>query len=195
MATSNFHNVNAKQYYSVFFEADEENEENEEIHDFWYDDQIENICSYLNEKGFNVDANSLKYVKDPHELRSFPSNIIGSISEYKTICNVDFQINMCAVVRSGYYEGFVLDWFYEVEIGENYDIDCIPDLEQLSETISYNGDVSVGMGIIQAKNALKWLNKTVDSLIENTEDCFKKITTPLVVTARFSNGETFYAKA
>ena len=88
MATSNFHNVNAKQYYSVFFEADEENEE---IHDFWYDDQIGYICSYLNEKGFNVDANSLKNVKDPDESRSFPSNIIGSISEYKRICNVELR--------------------------------------------------------------------------------------------------------
>lgn len=192
MGTSNFYNVNAKQYYSVFFESDEENEE---FQDFWYEDQIENICSYLNEKGFNVDANSLKNVKDPYELGSFPSYVIGSISEYKRICNVEFQINMYAVVRSGYYEGFVLDWFYEVEIEGDCDIDIIPDFEQVSETISYYGDVSVGMGIIQAKNALKWLNKTVDSLIETTEDAFKDITTPLVVTARFSNGETFYAKA
>ena len=192
MGTSNFYNVNAKQYYSVFFESDEENEE---FQDFWYEDQIENICSYLNEKGFNVDANSLKNVKDPYELRSFPSHVIGSISEYKRICNVEFQINMYAVVRSGYYEGFVLDWFYEVEIEGDCDIDIIPDFEQVSETISYYGDVSVGMGKIQAKNALKWLNKTVDSLIETTEDAFKDITTPLVVTARFSNGETFYAKA
>ena len=192
MATSNFHKVNASQYYSVFFEADEENEQ---IDDFWYDDQIENIRSFLNEKGFNVDANSLKNVKDPDELRSFPSNIIGSISEYKRICNVEFQINMYAVVRSGYYDGFILDWFYEVEIEGDCDIDCLPNLEQLSETLSYYGDVSVGMGKIQAKNALKWLNKTVDSLIENTEDYFKEITTPLVITAQFSNGETFYAKA
>ena len=192
MATSNFHKVNASQYYSVFFEADEENEG---FQDFWYDDQIENIRSFLNEKGFNVDANSLKNVKDPHESRSFPSNVIASISEHKRICNVEFQINMCAVVRSGYYDGFNLDWFYEVEIEGDCDIDCIPDLEQLSETLSYYGDVSVGMGKIQAKNALKWLNETVDSLIENTEDYFKEITTPLVITARFSNGETFYAKA
>lgn len=189
MGTSNFHKVNASQYYSVFFESDED------INDFWYDDQIENIRSFLNEKGFNVDANSLKNVKDPDESRSFPSNIIGSISEYKRICNVEFQINMYAVVRSGYYDGFNLDWFYEVEIEGDCDIDCFPDLEQLSETISYYGDVSVGMGKIQAKNALKWLNETVDSLIENTEEYFKKITTPLVITERFSNGETIYAKA
>ncbi len=192
MGTSNFHKENAKQYYSVFFEADEENEG---YQDFWYDDQIDNICSYLNEKGFNVDANSLKNVKDPYELRSFPSYVIGSISEYKRICNVEFQINMYAVVRSGYYEGFVLDWFYEVEIEGDCDIDIIPDFEQVSETLSYYGDVSVGMSKIQAKNALKWLNKTVDSLIETTEDAFKDITTPLVVTEQFSNGETFYAKA
>ena len=192
MATSNFHKVNASQYYSVFFEGDEENEG---FQDFWYDDQIENIRSFLKEKGFNVDANSLKNVKDPDELRSFPSNIIGSISEYKRICNVEFQINMYAVVRSGYYDGFNLDWFYEVEIEGDCDIDCFPDLEQLSETLSYYGDVSVGMGKIQAKNALKWLNKTVDSLIETTEDCFEKITTPLVIVERFSNGETIYAKA
>ena len=189
MATSNFHNVNAKQYYSVFFESDED------INDFWYDDQIECICFFLNEKGFNVDANSLKSIKDPHELRSFPSNVIGSISEYKRICNVEFQINMYAVARSGYYEGFVLDWFYEVEIEGECDIDCFPTLEQLSDTISYYGDVNVGMAKIQAKNALKWLNKTVDSLIETTEDCFEKITTPLVIVERFSNGETIYAKA
>ena len=188
MATSNFHKVNASQYYSVFFEADEENEG---FQDFWYDDQIENIRSFLKEKGFNLAT----YVEDPHELRSFPSRVIASISTYKTICNVEFNITMYAVVRSGYYDGFNLDWFYEVEIEGDCDIDCIPDLEQLSETLSYYGDVSVGMGKIQAKNALKWLNKTVDSLIENTEDYFKEITTPLVITARFSNGETFYAKA
>lgn len=192
MGTSNFHKVNAKQYYSVFFES---YEENEGFEDFWYDDQIENIRSFLKEKGFNVDANSLKNVKDPHELRSFPSHVIGSISEYKRICNVEFQINMYAVVRSGYYDGFVLDWFYEVEIEGDCDIDIIPDFEQVSETLSYYGDVSVGMAKIQAKNALKWLNKTVDSLIETTEDCFEKITTPLVIVARFSNGETIYEKA
>lgn len=191
MGTSNFHKVNAGQYYSVFFES---TEENEEIVDFWYDDQIENIRYFLNEKGFNVDANSLKNVKDPHELRSFPSRIIGSISECKRICNVEFQINMYAVVRSGYYDGFVLDWFYEVEIEGDCDIDCFPTLEQISETISYYGDVSVGMGKIQAKNALKWLNKTVNSLVEKTENHFKEITTPLVVTACFSNGETIYSE-
>lgn len=189
MGTSNFHKVNASQYYSVFFEADEENEGFQD--DFWYDDQIDCIRSFLNEKGFNLNA----YSKDPHELRSFPSRVIASISAYKTICNVDFNITMYAVVRSGYYEGFVLDWFYEVEIEGDCDIDCFPTLEQLSETISYYGDVSVGMGVIQAKNALKWLNKTVDSLIETTEGYFKEITTPLVVTARFSNGETIYEKA
>lgn len=189
MGTSNFHKVNAKQYYSVFFESDED------INDFWYDDQIECICFFLNEMGFNVDANSLKSIKDPHELRSFPSNVIGSISEYKRICNVEFQINMYAVARSGYYEGFILDWFYEVEIEGDCDIDCFPNLEQLSDTISHYGDVNVGMAKIQAKNALKWLNKTVDSLIETTEDCFEKITTPLVIVERFSNGETIYAKA
>ena len=188
MGTSNFHKVNAGQYYSVFFES---TEENEVIDDFWYDDQIENIRYFLKEKGFNMNT----YSKDPHELRSFPSRVIASISAYKTICNVDFNITMYAVVRSGYYEGFVLDWFYEVEIEGDCDIDCIPTLEQLSETISYYGDVSVGMGVIQAKNALKWLNKTVDSLIETTEGYFKEITTPLVVTARFSNGETIYEKA
>lgn len=189
MGTSNFHKVNASQYYSVFFEADEENEGFQD--DFWYDDQIDCIRSFLNEKGFSLKV----YSKDPHELWSFPSSVIGSISEYKRICNVEFQINMYAVVRSGNYDGFVLDWFYEVGIEGNCDIDCFPDLEQLSDTISYYGDVSEGMGKIQAKNALKWLNKTVDSLIETTEDCFEKITTPLVVTAQFSNGETIYQKA
>jgi len=47
---------------------------------------------------------------------------------------------------------------------------------------------------IQCNNAERFASNTADEMIEVVEDFFKQNSMPLRVTARFSNGETHYAK-
>jgi hypothetical protein len=54
--------------------------------------------------------------------------------------------------------------------------------------------MNAGLRKIQARNAEKWANSIKDSLISTVEKIFTEQSMPLAVTARFSNGETHYAK-
>ena len=101
---------------------------------------------------------------DPNELRSYPSTSIGSLDTYVEDADGNgICITITAVVRSGYYEGVNLDWHCHFEeYGENVE-HLLPQAE-----IEKN------------------------RLVEMVEYVFAEFSTPLGVTAQFSNGETIY---
>jgi hypothetical protein len=102
---------------------------------------------------------------DPNELRSFPSTSIGSLDNYVESSDADsgIVVTITAVVRSGYYDGVNLDWHCH--------------FEEYGENIEH---------LLPAAEAEK------NRLVELVEYVFSEFSTPLGVTAQFSNGETIY---
>ncbi len=101
---------------------------------------------------------------DPNELRSFPSTSIGALDNYVEDADGNgIVVTITAVVRSGYYDGVNLDWHCH--------------LEEYGETIEH---------LLPAAEAEK------NRLVEMVEYVFSEFSTPLGVTAQFSNGETIY---
>ena len=103
---------------------------------------------------------------DPDELRSYPSTSIGSFSNSLSIGDDEVEIFVTPVVRSGYYDGVNLDWHVRYYVN-GYEDDTYSDTNIQSLLYGY---------------------------IEFIENIFEKYSEPLVVTARFSNGETIYSK-
>lgn len=101
---------------------------------------------------------------DPNELRSYPSTSIGSLDSYIEDSEGNgICVTITAVVRSGYYDGVNLDWH--------------PHFEEYGENIEH---------LLPQAEAEK------NRLVEMIEYVFGEFTTPLGVTAQFSNGETIY---
>jgi hypothetical protein len=95
------------------------------------------------------------------------------------------------VIRSGYYSGVNLDWIYEFYIdgSEVETDDCIKDY-----LVHFEG-YSPSHASVVAPSRFRRLEKIKDKLTEKLEKIYSLYTTPLVVSARFSNGETLYEKA
>lgn len=151
MATSNFHNVNASHIYACSLENEWEYEDLKD--NLMY--EFKNHCDY--------DGDYSK--SDQNECRSFPSNSIGSFSNSLTIEDDEVEMYVTPVIRSGYYEGFNLDWHVRYYVN-GYEDDSYSD--------------SIGVSVI------------VDEYIEFIEKIYSQYSQPLGVTARFSNGETIY---
>jgi hypothetical protein len=101
---------------------------------------------------------------DPNELRSYPSTSIGSLDSYVEDTEGNgIYIQITAVVRSGYYDGVNLDWHLH--------------FEEYGETVEH---------------LLPQAEQEQNRLIELVETVFAEFSTPLGVTAQFSNGETIY---
>ncbi len=183
MATSNFHNVNASKIFAMT--SDSENEF--EIDEFAYNDFIDNIDSALSEAGYNDYT-----IDDPHELRSYPSRVLGSKS--KDVCYDHFSVDITIfpVVRSAYYDGCNLDWFLTIEMeGETFNnISEITD--ENIEWVLRNNDEKHGKKAIS--NFRAKLTTAAHALKTELETIYKNHTEPLTVVSRFSNGETIYQK-
>ncbi len=101
---------------------------------------------------------------DPNGLRSFPYRSIGSLDNYVEDTEGNgIYVQITAVARSGYYEGVNLDWHCS--------------FEEYGENIEH---------LLPAAEAEK------NRLVEMVEYVFSEFSTPLGVTAQFSNGETIY---
>jgi hypothetical protein len=101
---------------------------------------------------------------DPNELRSYPSTSIGSLDNYVEDSEGNgICVTITAVVRSGYYDGVNLDWHCH--------------FEEYGENVEH---------LLPAAEAEK------NRLVEMVEYVFSEFSTPLGVTAQFSNGETIY---
>jgi hypothetical protein len=153
MATSNFHNVNASKVFAV----------NDE-----YDYEFEDVKSSLEIKFWNHEDYTSYVEKDRYELRSFPSRTVSTLSKWIEIGEDSVEVSITSVIRSGYYEGFNLDWFTTINVNGSED-DSFADNEEVK--------------------------KIIDSFVEYIENIYAIYSEPLNVVGRFSNGETIYEKA
>lgn len=176
----------------IFNDDGEETEETEyrAPESYEIDDFIENMKYEAEE----LKHKTIKYYKDcdsdPHELRSFVSTPLFQYYSSKTFGDMPVTVSINCVIRHGYYEGGNLDWYitYDLSNYKGNEIDFKQDFIDCS-------GMPEGMRVIQSRNAERWAQKITDELVEIVEELFTKQSMPLVVTARFSNGETHYSKA
>lgn len=170
MATSNFHNVNSSKIFAV------------ELEDEWdYDDLLSNIkYSFDNNGKYDISETG----EDPYELRSYPSRMLLSVEDsYGDLEEGFLTIKVCVIIRSGYYSGVNLDWVCFFDYDDSYE-----EFEDLVESMKYND-------VYLTEEQKQEILKRREDLIEYVEKQYEKLTIPLNVVARFSNGETIYEKA
>lgn len=192
MGASNFYNRNAKNVYAVLMDYedvvfDEDGNETEETQmvqcESWdYDNLIDYVTELMDEQKLFKAVDRVEF----YDNRNYEATGIKSLVAYKTFGNVEVEVLLTAVIRSGYYEGANLDWELNYYAGSGYD--NILDLTYEFESQNDNQ----GMAKIQCRNAEKWVIKIRKQMVEELERIFTQVSKPLEVVARFSNGETFY---
>jgi hypothetical protein len=202
MGTSNFHSVNAGNTYAVllnyeqpmYTDTGEETDETETV--VCDENDVNDFISNIRSEAERIaKENNLKYhqdleMTDPHELCSFGSSPLFQIYLEKHFGDVHVEVNINCVMRSGYYEGACLDWFDTTVYGG--ETESFSDTEYAIE--DWMSDMNAGLRKIQENKAKTWLWTTRNQIIETVEKIFTENSTPLAVTARFSNGETHYTK-
>jgi hypothetical protein len=174
MATSNFHNVNATHIFACSLENE------------WdYEDLVDNLTYEFKTHADWYDGNK----SDPHECRSFPSRVLGSLTKDFSYNDFSLEVWVSPVIRSGYYEGVNLDWNAHYFINGN---EC--DLDDIDRMLEYDTDYSPSKRKAYSLLVEKKAEKLRDELVEVTENIFEQYSDKLGVTARFSNGETIYHK-
>lgn len=192
MGASNFYNRNAKNVYAVLMDYedvvfDEDGNETEETQmvacESWdYDNLVDYVTELMDEQKVFNSVDRVEFYNN----RNYEATGIKSLVAYKTFGNVEVEVLLTAVVRSGYYEGANLDWDINYYAGSGYD-----DILDLTYEFESQYD-NQGMAKIQKRNAEKWATKVGEQMIEELERIFTQVSKPLEVVARFSNGETIY---
>jgi len=189
MATSNFHNVNATKIFALFPIDGWEQKETEE----WIKGQIGAIGYATNHRNVYHDSG----------LRSYPAIVLGDKTEFRELGDVGFYLTMKAIMRSGYYEGYNLDWHITLECDgrmidlEGYHEEVIFDIaESIYDRFSIDpfGDLYHNMGFskIQAEHVYAWVETESLRLMEELERVYELSSQPLYKIATASNGETLY---
>ena len=212
MATCNFWLKNARGYYAFSNTYKTYNEEGEEVEvereDWDWEDLLDYICERGKEGKF-FDCPSSEKSNRSMEAR----NICETNTDWQTFGNgnawtTETNVESVIVIRSGYYEGAVLDydvkvetsqgdWFYLSEYDNVDDMidDYLDKIEDIVEWEGYQHKWNVGSFKMQKKNIRKWIEKRINTHIENCEKfCKENCEIELEVCARFSNGETWYNK-
>jgi hypothetical protein len=219
MGTSNFARGNASKVYAVlmnveekfcectecntkYWEFDSEYQEqgetcntcgNELNHDTEYraveEWEIDDFVEYLRETAQEKTKFNYRDLSGYDNERNYGGRYVFQLQADKNFGDVNFDVRLKAIMRGGYYEGANLD--FEIEVNDDDEV-----YEQSFEwEFEMHSDLPKGMQVIQRKNALKWAQKTLETMKEDIESIFTQVSQPLNVVATFSNGETIYAKA
>lgn len=178
MATSNFYNKNATKIFASEIEDD-----------FDYECLVDNIITNLKEKtDKNPNISMLRHTGKFHD----EAHVLGSIAISKNYNlpnygEIEVNVNIDMLLRHGYYAGINLDWDYQFEI----EGDEVSEWEDIISTLEYLCDKR----LVNKTNFIDaWFSKTKDQLSTIVEDVYECYTDSYVVSARFSNGETWYEK-
>ena len=126
---------------------------------------------------------------DDEVARSSDKVYIGFFKFSKWYADVMVELFFNLYYDVGYYEGANLD--YEVLVQNGYENS--DELENALEYVFENSDLPVGMQKIQAKNAMKWIEKVKAETSEKIENLFSEVCdNRLELVGTFSNGESIY---
>lgn len=126
---------------------------------------------------------------DDETARSSDRVYIGFFKFSKWYADVMVELFFNLYYDVGYYEGANLD--YEILVYNGYENS--DELENALEYVFENSDLPVGMQKIQAKNAMKWIEKVKVETSEKIENLFSEVCdNRLELVGTFSNGESIY---
>ena len=220
MGTSNFSRLNnASKYYTVFMNVKEKFVKCDECDTKFFEweseyEEIENTkcCTNCNSSNltFDEEYRSLEsweiedwesyfreclenvggeYDDDDEVDRSSGRVYIGFFKFSKWYADVMVELCFHLYYDVGYYEGANLD--YEVLVYNGYENS--DDLDHALEYIFEDSDLPAGMQKIQAKNAMKWIEKVKAETSEKIENLFSEVCdNRLELVGTFSNGESIY---
>lgn len=211
MATCNFWLKNAQSYYAFNDTYKTENDGGEEVEvvrDEWEWDDLLDCIRYRGEE-----TKEFPYQSDDYNRRMEAREVCVSSSKWETFGNgnawtTETEIESTIMIRSGYYSGAVLDYdiritssqgdvFYLSEYDNMDDLmhdylNCISDIVDWK---GYQHKWNIGTFKMQKNNNRKWIEKRIENEIEICEKfCKENCEMELCVSARFSNGETWYSK-
>ena len=220
MGTSNFSRLNnALKYYTVFMNVEEKYVECNECDTKFLEweseyEEIENTkcCTnckssdltfdeeYRSPESLEIDNWKLYFRERLEDVggeynfevdRSSDRVYIGFFNFSKWYADVLVELKFHLYYDIGYYEGANLDYNVLVYNGYEYS----DDLENALECIFEDSDLPVGMQKIQSKNAMKWIEKTIEEVSEKIENLFSEVCdNKLELGGTFSNGESIYIK-
>jgi hypothetical protein len=121
--------------------------------------------------------------------RNYPCTNFFEMQKSKNFGDVEFTFEITMQLVAGYYEGATLDWEYDVMIN-GYEIDE----DRVEEEFLDTTEMNAGLKAMQAKNIVKWVEKTKAEAIEMVEKAFKESSEEYGRLATFSNGESIYKK-
>ena len=217
MGTSNFSRLkNASKYYTIFMNVEEKfvkcNECNTKFVEWESEyEEIENTKCCTNCNSSNLTFDEEYRSLESWEIKDWESyfreclenargehdddesdegrKYIGAFNFSKWYADVLVELRFHLYYDVGYYEGANLD--YEVLVYNGYENS--DDLENALEYVFENSDLPVGMQKIQAKNAMKWIEKVKAETSEKIENLFSKVCdNRLELVGTFSNGESIY---
>ena len=166
MSAPNFHKTEATHYFAVLTKDCDEETNEVFTPDIWeMANLIDCIKAELGIEGHEVMKTS---IRDTNELRSYPSTCIGLVS----LGDVELMLT----IRSGYYEGAVLDYHQVSDI--------------LNEEL--RNDSAKETRRIEAYR--KKYTADYQTLTAIVDEIYTTNSTPLIKTAQFSNGEAIYQK-
>ena len=202
MSTPNFSYWNANNVYVI-----------EDGGDFLVEDLREGLKSMLeNDKSLNV------YDRNEHNGNySYPAVVYTTIEREFEFCGVSMCVSADMIVRSGYYEGYNLDFDIKVSCGNafgtiepyeyinsqrshygyNSGFDLGVDL--VNELIDYNVPdllgYSKGLFAMNRSRFAKRIEKEIDAMVAFADDlCGKLCEDKYACVGVFSNGEAVYEK-
>ncbi len=217
MGTSNFSRLkNASKYYTVFMNVEEKFVKCDECDTKFLEwesefEEIEETKCCSNCKSSNLTFNEeyrglesweiddwksyfrecLENIGGEHDDESGEGRkYIGAFNFSKWYADVLVELRFHLYYDVGYYEGANLDYDIKVYNGFEYS----DEIENSLECIFEDSDtLSVGMQKIQAKNALKWVEKIKEEMADKIENLFSEVCdNRLELVGTFSNGGSIY---
>lgn len=209
MSCSNFHKINARNYYVVGNETTRYDDELEQEVPCYkdsgdYDMDIDWACEAGKEKGFTpLDADRSNYTRSMGSTSIMEKSgwfAFGKKSDDMAFNQFEFSQEI--YVHNGYYSGMNYDWDINIcdNFGGNFRLSEYDDVDSLVEDIAdawqeeasdtwYEG-WNAGMAKIQRKNLIKWVKKMIDKLSGEADDVCRDICEDVYVCGGiFSNGE------
>ena len=183
MATSNFYTKNASKIYAVLL-SQVDGDEVYPADEFELEALIESIHIHLPD---------YDRTNERDNNRNYSGNYVAEKSVYKDYGDVEIGFTLKVVIRGAYYEGATLDWELLDYNESGYSMDEA--IECAKDELEYSSDMNNGLIEIQKGLIGRWMKSAIEYETEELERVFEKLSTPLQVAARFSNGETMYKSA
>lgn len=180
MATGNFMNKNASRIFAVELNNEWDHKDETDYAKSRIKDNTPKECEYFEDSGWDGE-------------RNFGGHYLGYYTASRTYNCMEINITIKAIARSGYYSGMNYDYEIECEVGGKI-YNCVPGVCDITGDFTWNAD-NGGLAKVHARYASDWIDNMERKMTDAMEKAFSESSTPLIVAARFSNGEEWYEKA